>query len=183
LQIGPDPATLVGMLTHTSRTATMRTSETERQRVADFVRDACADGRLSPDELDERLDMVWAGRTVGELERAVWDLPGGDGVLPRLFPRGRTAPPASRRRARPTALAVLMFLGLVVVVLATLPEFLAWTMLALLVGVAVTAMLLALALAPAALIGLGIAWVAGRLFRGRLPAHPWAPGGRRFPPY
>ena len=162
----------------------MRTSETERQRVADFVRDACADGRLSPDELDERLDVVWAGRTVAELERAVWDLPGGDSVLPRLLPRGRPAPPpVVRRRARPTALAVLVFVGLVVVVLSALPEFLAWTMLALLVGVAVTAMLLALALAPAALIGLGIAWLAGRLFRGRMPAHPWAPGGRRFPPF
>ena len=76
-----------------------------------------------------------------------------------------------------------MFVALVVVVLMALPEFLAWTMLALLVGVAVAAMLLALALAPAALIGLGIAWVAGRLFRGRMPVPPWAPGGRRFPPF
>jgi hypothetical protein len=171
------------MLTHVNRRATMRTSEIERQRVADFVRDACADGRLSPEELDERLDLVWAGRTVADLERAVWDLPGGDGVLPRLFARGRTVPPPARRRApRPTALAALMVLGLVVV-LALLPDFMAWTMLALLVGVAVATLLLALALAPAALIGLAIAWIAGRMLRGRTPAHPWAPGGRRFPPF
>jgi hypothetical protein len=184
LRIGAGPATLLGMLTHASRTATMRTSEIERQRVADFLRDGCADGRLSPEELDERLGLVWAGRTVADLQRAVWDLPGGDSVLPRLFPRGRTAPPPARRRAaRPAGLAVLMFLGLAVVVLAALPDFMAWTMLALLVGVAVATLLLALALAPAALIGLAIAWIAGRLFRGRMPGHPWAPGGRRFPPF
>ena len=173
------------MLSHANRTATMRTSEAERQRAADFVRDACADGRLSPDELDERLDVVWAGRTVAELERAVWDLPGGDSVVPRLFPRGRAqvAPVSRRRTARPAALVALMFVALVVVVLMALPEFLAWTMLALLVGVAVATMLMALALAPAALIGLGIAWVARRMLGDRLPVPPWAPGSRRLPPY
>jgi hypothetical protein len=171
------------MLMHASRRSTMRTSELERQRVADFLRDACADGRLSPEELDARLDEVWTGRTVADLERVVWDLPGGESVLPRPLARARTAAVAPRRPARPSAVAIVMVLGLTVLVLASLPAFLAWTLLAIVVGLAVSTLLLTIALAPAALIGLGIAWLAGRLFRGRLPAHPWAPGGRRARPF
>ena len=60
------------MLTR-DRTATMRTSEAERQRVADFLRDCCAEGRLDPDELEERLDRLFAGGTVSDLRRLVAD--------------------------------------------------------------------------------------------------------------
>jgi hypothetical protein len=173
------------MLINAGRTATMRTSESERQRVAEFLRDACAEGRLSPDELDARLDEVWDGRTVADLERVVWDLPGGQAVVPRLGPRPRPVPVSARRRpARPPAAVLLLVIGMAVVVLASLPAFVAWTLLAMVVGLAVTTLVLTIALAPALLIGLAIAWLIGRLFRGRPPSPPWADRfGRRSSPF
>ena len=75
----------------------MRTSEAERQRVAEFLRDACADGRLNAEELEQRLDRLFTGGTVGDIERDVWDLPGGR-------PSCRASPPAREcRRPCPSA--------------------------------------------------------------------------------
>src|SRR4051794_2184022 len=79
-----------------SRAASMRTSDAERQRVAEFLRDACGDGRLSPEELEERLDQLFAGSTVADIAVLVRDLPRGSAGIPRL----RRAAPA-RPIARP----------------------------------------------------------------------------------
>jgi len=45
----------------------IRASDADRQRVAAILRRHCADGRLSLDELDERLSEVYAARTMGSL--------------------------------------------------------------------------------------------------------------------
>ncbi|GHH06962.1 DUF1707 domain-containing protein [Streptomyces rubradiris] len=50
-------------------------SEEERERVVERVRDAVADGRLPLDELDGRLDRIYAARTRGELRAAGSGLP------------------------------------------------------------------------------------------------------------
>ncbi|CAL9297894.1 DUF1707 SHOCT-like domain-containing protein [Streptomyces sp. SudanB182_2057] len=50
-------------------------SEEERERVVERVRDAVADGRLPLDELDGRLDRIYAARTHGELRAAGSGLP------------------------------------------------------------------------------------------------------------
>jgi hypothetical protein len=55
----------------------LRCSDSERELVAEVVRQAAGDGRLTVDELLERLDVVYAARTYRELESAVRDLPGG----------------------------------------------------------------------------------------------------------
>jgi hypothetical protein len=55
---------------------TLRASDADRDRVAEVLRAAAADGRLSLDELDERLDRLYAAKTYGELESVVEDLPG-----------------------------------------------------------------------------------------------------------
>src|SRR3954452_10182788 len=90
------------------RAAAMRTSDAERQRVADFLRDACGAGRLSPEELEERLEQLFAGSTVADIAVLVRDLPGGGAVVPRLgraaAPR-RVAPVPARRRAPAAAVA------------------------------------------------------------------------------
>src|SRR3954447_572381 len=87
-----------------SRAASMRTSDAERQRAADFLRDACADGRLSPAELEERLELLFAGSTVEDIAVLVRDLPGGAKVVPRLqrgaVPRGIAPAPLPARRRR-----------------------------------------------------------------------------------
>jgi hypothetical protein len=52
-----------------------RASDAERETAADRLRSAAAEGRLDPDELDERVGQVYAARTVGELATITEDLP------------------------------------------------------------------------------------------------------------
>ena len=52
----------------------LRASDAERERTADQLRHAAGEGRLTVEELDERLDGAYAARTRGELERLVADL-------------------------------------------------------------------------------------------------------------
>jgi hypothetical protein len=52
----------------------IRASDADRQRVAAILRRHCADGRLSLDELDERLTEVYAARTMGALVGAAGPL-------------------------------------------------------------------------------------------------------------
>jgi hypothetical protein len=52
----------------------LRASDSDRQKIADVIADAYADGRLTADEHSQRLDSVWAAKTLGELEPLVVDL-------------------------------------------------------------------------------------------------------------
>ena len=54
---------------------TLRCSDLDRERVAETLRAATGDGRLTLTELEERLSAVYAARTYGELEPALADLP------------------------------------------------------------------------------------------------------------
>jgi hypothetical protein len=53
----------------------LRASDADRDRIADILREALAEGRLTPDEHAERVEGVLAAKTVGELEVFVRDLP------------------------------------------------------------------------------------------------------------
>jgi len=53
----------------------LRASDADRERVANVLREAAGDGRLTMDELDERLDAVYAAKTYAELEPITHDLP------------------------------------------------------------------------------------------------------------
>lgn len=53
----------------------VRASDEDRHKVADLLRDAAGEGRLSLEELDERLDGVYKAKTYAELEPYVRDLP------------------------------------------------------------------------------------------------------------
>ena len=59
----------------------MRASDADREKVADVVRDAYADGRLTRDEVDERLASVYGAMTYGELIPIVADLPVPPGTI------------------------------------------------------------------------------------------------------
>jgi hypothetical protein len=74
-------------------------SDAERERVAEKLRAATAEGRLTAEELGERLDVVYSARTHGELERAL------DG-LPKQAARRRPAHAARRLGAEAASLAV-----------------------------------------------------------------------------
>ncbi len=61
----------------------MRASDADRDRVMEILRAAARDRRLTPDELDERLEAALASRTFGDLARLTADLvagPDGPGV-------------------------------------------------------------------------------------------------------
>ncbi|MFG2572568.1 DUF1707 domain-containing protein [Streptomyces sp. NPDC048481] len=76
--------------------AELRASDADRDRIADMLRDALAEGRLTADEHAERVEGVLAAKTVGELEAFVRDLPAA---------HARRAAPASAP-SRPTAGAI-----------------------------------------------------------------------------
>ncbi|MEV6422631.1 DUF1707 domain-containing protein [Streptomyces sp. NPDC051662] len=52
-----------------------RASDAERERVAERLREAMAEGRLDMEEFDERLEAAFTARTHGELAPLVRDLP------------------------------------------------------------------------------------------------------------
>ncbi|MET9919898.1 DUF1707 domain-containing protein [Streptomyces sp. NPDC059605] len=55
--------------------AGIRASDADRDRIADILREAMAEGRLTAEEHSERVDAVYRAKTVGELEPLVRDLP------------------------------------------------------------------------------------------------------------
>jgi hypothetical protein len=53
----------------------LRASDADRERVAGVLNQAMAQGRITVDELTERLDTVYAAKTLGQLEPVTRDLP------------------------------------------------------------------------------------------------------------
>lgn len=89
----------------------LRASDTDRERVAEVLRNAAGHGRISMDELDERLDAVYAARTYGELLPITRDLPVEDAApapLPARVasPGGLVAGP-DEPVGRGTAIAIM----------------------------------------------------------------------------
>src|SRR5436305_8041285 len=66
----------------------LRASHDDRDRVVELLRVSAGDGRLTAEELDERLEQAMTARTYGELARLVADLPAQGAV---------TAPVATAR--------------------------------------------------------------------------------------
>jgi hypothetical protein len=60
----------------------MRASDSDRDRVAEQLREALAEGRLTAEEHAERLDAVYQAKTYAELAPIVADLPATGGVRP-----------------------------------------------------------------------------------------------------
>ncbi|MGH9127974.1 MAG: DUF1707 SHOCT-like domain-containing protein [Acidimicrobiales bacterium] len=85
------------------RGASVRVSDAEREEAAGVLREHCGDGRLTLDELSERLEATFAARTREELSLVLTDLP----ALPTQAPGplATQAHPEARRR-RPTGWAV-----------------------------------------------------------------------------
>nr|WP_108955470.1 DUF1707 domain-containing protein [Streptomyces fragilis] len=70
----------------------LRAGDADRERVAERLRDALAEGRLDMDEFQERLDVVYAAKTYGELEPVTRDLPAPGGpAVPVTKPPARAA--------------------------------------------------------------------------------------------
>ncbi|MEU0650020.1 DUF1707 SHOCT-like domain-containing protein [Streptomyces umbrinus] len=70
----------------------LRASDADRDRTADILREALAEGRLTAEEHSERVEDVFRAKTVGELEPLVADLP----VAHRSRPAAAFAPAPNR---------------------------------------------------------------------------------------
>lgn len=69
-----------------------RASHADREAVVERLRDAAGDGRLTLDELEQRIDAAYAARTYADLEPLTHDLPDDAGAVARVPQRASTAP-------------------------------------------------------------------------------------------
>lgn len=86
--------TLPSMTEEDPPRAIVRASDADRDRVAELLGEALADGRLTNAEYSQRLDQVYASKTRADLAPLTSDL-GASG------PRGRGRHPVSVERVRP----------------------------------------------------------------------------------
>jgi class 3 adenylate cyclase len=86
-----------------------RASDEDRERVAALLREHYGAGRLSAEDLSERLEAAYAARTDAELAELTADLPGGS----ELASRAASGPPHDLRvHFTIYALVNLMFIGI-----------------------------------------------------------------------
>jgi uncharacterized protein DUF1707 len=90
-----------------ARPAELRASYQDRDRVAELLRVAAGDGRLTAGELDQRLEKALTARTYGELAALTKDLPatggmpaGSHAVQPKDLVRIETTSGSARRDGR-----------------------------------------------------------------------------------
>ena len=97
----------------------MRVSDSDREQVAERLREHFAAGRLTSEELDERVDAALKAKTVGELRAVMADLPEPGPVGPRAEQERPdwTDRPVYGYRRRPRLLPLGLFLLLAVILL------------------------------------------------------------------
>jgi hypothetical protein len=90
----------------------IRTSDADRERVIARLRDHFAEGRLTRDELDERVTAALNAKTFGDLRVLMTDLPEPAlaSTAARTLPRAAAGPVFVRRGPRLLPLALLFLL-------------------------------------------------------------------------
>ncbi len=89
----------------------IRVSDADRDRVTARLREHFAQGRLTADELDERISAALNAKTFGDLRRITADLPEPAPVPPRAASRPQAAGwPARRHRPRILPLILIALL-------------------------------------------------------------------------
>ena len=71
----------------------MRAASADRERAVDVLKAGFAEGRLSQDEYNDRMNRAYAARTYGELTALTADLPAG--AIPTVFPVQMYQPPVT----------------------------------------------------------------------------------------
>ena len=60
----------------------IRAADSDREQAANLLRKHCAEGRIAPDELAERLSRAYRARNLGDLQVLFDDLPANASLLP-----------------------------------------------------------------------------------------------------
>ncbi|WP_103500935.1 MULTISPECIES: DUF1707 domain-containing protein [unclassified Streptomyces] len=85
----------------------VRASDADRDRIADILREALAEGRLEAEEHADRIERVYSAKTVPELDVLIRDLPAGQRQAPRPNPRPGPARPGPGSGASRNIVAIL----------------------------------------------------------------------------
>jgi hypothetical protein len=107
-----------------ARTSTLRASDADREAITTRLHEAAVEGRLEPDELEERLHLALRARTYGELKRLVADLPAK--AAPWDHRRRRGVAPLAFMIALRVAVALAVVVAAIAVIVATAMWWLAW---------------------------------------------------------
>lgn len=93
----------------------MRASDADREAVTARLRDHYAEGRLTQDELDERVSSALSAKTFGDLRTLTTDLPGPVPVPPRTAPRRSWdgPPPWRHHRHHRPPVGLFLIIGLI----------------------------------------------------------------------
>jgi hypothetical protein len=95
----------------------VRISDADRERATGRLRDHFAEGRLTPEELDERVTAALNARTAGDLRRVMADLPEPSPVPGQGWPLPPAAAPQPGLGRRSPVLLPLVTLALLAVLL------------------------------------------------------------------
>jgi hypothetical protein len=128
--------------------AELRASDAERERVVTFLREHALLGRLDDEELEERIGLAYASKTVGDLEVLIGDLPRGSR---QPTPRRQFA---ATKRSGPSP--ALIAGGIGALILTGLPFALIGIVLAIVLAVLAVVFALSVVLGPILLIALVI---------------------------
>lgn len=96
----------------------IRISDADREHVAARLREHFAEGRLSQDELDERITATFSAKTLGDLRPILADLPDSAPVTPRAPQApwaGRRGPVIVHRGPRLFPLAMFALIAALVI--------------------------------------------------------------------
>jgi len=82
----------------------MRAASADRERAVDVLKAGFAEGRLTQDEYNERINQAYAARTYAELAAITADLPAG--VIPTVYPMPVYQPPVTTNSLARAALVL-----------------------------------------------------------------------------
>jgi len=88
----------------------LRAADTDRDRAAELLRQAAAEGRITFDELDERISQAYAAKTFADLAALTSDLP-GPGVSAPVPAAPRYHPPDVPAGTHPPTISVAILSG------------------------------------------------------------------------